>query len=42
MKKAFTFSDKQPVKFKNTKDGVKLMFNETPTGIDYIVELITK
>ena len=42
VKKAFTFSDKQPIKFKKTKEGVKLMFNEVPTGIDYIVELITK
>ena len=42
VKRAFTFADKQPVKFKKTKEGVKLMFNETPSGIDYIVELITK
>ena len=42
VKRALTFADKQPVKFKKTKEGVKLMFNETPSGIDYIVELITK
>jgi hypothetical protein len=42
VKRAFTYSDKQPVKFKKTKEGVKLMFNEAPTGIDYIVELVTK
>jgi alpha-L-fucosidase len=42
VKRAFTFADKQPVKFKKTKEGVRLMFNETPSGIDYIVELITK
>ena len=42
VKKAFTFADKQPVKFKKTKEGVKLMFNEVPFGTDYIVELITK
>ena len=42
VKKAFTYSDKQPVKFKKTKDCVTLMFNEVPSGIDYIVELITK
>ena len=42
VKKAFTFADKQPVKFKKTKEGVRLMFDEVPTGIDYIVELITK
>ena len=42
VKKAFTFADKQPVKFKKTKEGVRLMFDEAPSGIDYIVELITK
>ena len=42
VKKAFTYSDKQPVKFQKSKDGVKLLFNEVPSGIDYIVELITK
>ena len=42
VKKAFTYADKQPVKFKKTKEGVKLMFNEVPAGTDYIVELITK
>ena len=42
VKKAFTYSDKQPVKFKKTKEGVTLMFNEVPEGTDYIVELITK
>ncbi|MBQ2367594.1 MAG: alpha-L-fucosidase [Bacteroidaceae bacterium] len=42
VKKAFTFADKQSVKFKKTKEGVRLMFDEAPTGIDYIVELITK
>ena len=42
VKKAFTFADKKAVKFKNTKEGVKLMLNEVPTGVDYIIELITK
>ena len=42
VKRAFTFADKQPVKFKKTKEGVRLMFDEAPSGIDYIVELITK
>ena len=42
VKKAFKYSDKKPVKFQKNKEGVKLMFNEVPTGIDYIVELITK
>ena len=42
VKKAFTYADKKPVKVKKTKGGVKLLFNETPAGVDYIVELITK
>ena len=42
VKKAVTYSDKQPVKFQKTKDGTKLMFNEIPSGMDYIVELVTK
>ena len=42
VKKAFTYADKQPVKFKKTKEGVKLMLNEAPTGVDYIIELVTK
>lgn len=42
VKRAFTFDGKQPVKFQKSKDGVKLLFDEAPSGIDYIVELITK
>lgn len=42
VKKAFTLADKQPVKFKKTKNGIKLLFESTPTGVDYIVELTTK
>ena len=42
VKKAFTYADKQPVKFKKTKEGVKLMVGEVPEGADYIIELITK
>ena len=42
VKKAFTYSDKKPVKFQKSKDGVKLLFDEVPSGIDYIVELVTK
>lgn len=42
VKKAFTYADKQPVKVKRVNGGVKLLFNEVPTGVDYIVELITK
>ena len=42
VKKAFTYESKKPIKVKKTKEGVKLLLNETPTGVDYIVELITK
>lgn len=42
VKKAFTYADQKTVKIKKTKSGVKLIFNEVPTGVDYIVELITK
>ena len=42
VKKAFTYANKKPVKVKKTKSGVKLLFNEVPAGVDYIVELITK
>ncbi len=42
VKKAFTYADKQPVKFKKTKEGLKLMVGEVPEGADYIIELITK
>ena len=42
VKKAFTYADKKPVKVKKAKSGVKLLFNEVPAGVDYIVELITK
>ena len=42
VKKAFTYADKKPVKVKKTKGGVKLLLDEAPAGVDYIVELITK
>lgn len=42
VKKAFTYADKKPVKVKKTKGGVKLLFDEAPAGVDYIVELTTK
>ncbi|MBQ2787651.1 MAG: alpha-L-fucosidase [Bacteroidaceae bacterium] len=42
VKKAFTYTDKQPVKFKKTKEGVKLTVGDIPEGPDYIIELITK
>ena len=42
VKKAFIFDDKRIVKTKRTKEGVKLFFDEKPSGVDYIVELVTK
>ncbi len=42
VKKAFTFAGNSPVKFKKVKGGIELLFDEVPTGTDYIVELITK
>lgn len=42
VKKAYTFADKKPVKFKKSKEGVRLIFDKAPEGIDYIIELITK
>ena len=41
--KAFTYDNKQTVKFTKVKEGgVILKLNEVPSGTDYIVELITK
>ena len=42
VKKAFLFDDKRVVKTKRTKEGVTLFFDEKPSGVDYIVELVTK
>ena len=42
VKKAFTYDGKQPVKMKKQKEGVTLLFDELPTGVDFIVELDTK
>ena len=42
VKKAFTYDGKQPVKMKKQKEGVTLLFDELPTGVDFIVELETK
>ena len=42
VKKAFTFAGKEPVRFKRTSNGIKLMFDEAPSGVDYIVELETR
>ena len=40
VKKAFVYDTKQPLKTKRTKEGITLLFNETPSGTDYIVELV--
>ena len=42
MKKAFVYDTKQPLKMKRTKEGVTLLFDELPSGVDYIVELETR
>ena len=42
VKRAFTFADKKEIKAKKTKEGVRLILNEVPSGTDYIIELITK
>ena len=42
VKKAFSYSDKKALKFKKEKGGIRLLFNDIPSGVDYIVELITK
>jgi len=42
VKRAFTFADKKPIKYKKTQEGVKLIFDTIPSGVDYIVELITQ
>lgn len=42
VKKAFTFAGKEPVRFKRTSNGIKLIFDEAPSGVDYIVELETR
>lgn len=42
VKRAVAFADKAPVKFKKTKNGIRLLFDKAPTGVDYIVELTTK
>lgn len=42
VKEAIAYDTKQPLKFKRTKEGVTLLFDEIPTGTDYIVELKTK
>lgn len=40
--KAYTFEDKKDVQFEKNENGVALKFDTVPSGIDYIVELITE
>ena len=42
VKSAFVYDTLQPLKLKRTKEGVTLLFDEVPTGVDYIIELATK
>lgn len=42
VKEAIAYDTKQPLKFKRSKEGVTLLFDEAPSGVDYIVELQTK
>ena len=40
--KAYTFEDKKDIQFVKNENGVTLKFDTVPSGIDYIVELITE
>ena len=40
--KAYTFEDKKNIAFVKNENGVTLKFDTAPSGIDYIVELITE
>ena len=42
VKKARTFDDNKAVEFTAESNGVNLKFDTVPSGIDYVVELITK
>lgn len=42
VKEAIAYDTGQPLKMKRTKEGVTLLFDEVPSGVDYIVELKTK
>jgi hypothetical protein len=42
VKKAFVYDTQQPLKTKQTKEGVTIFFDESPSGTDYIVELNMK
>ena len=39
VKKAWVYDTKQILKAKRTKEGVTILLNEVPSGVDYIVEL---
>ena len=40
--KAYTFEDKKDIAFAKNENGITLKFESVPSGIDYIVELITE
>lgn len=42
VKKAVRYADGSKINFKKADNGVKLIFDKVPDGIDYIVELITQ
>ena len=42
VKKIEKFPDKKSIKYKKSKDGVTLIFDEKPSGVDYIVEITTR
>jgi alpha-L-fucosidase len=42
VKKARTFDDNKAVEFTAESNGVTLKFDTVPSGIDYVVELITE
>ena len=42
VREAYAYDTKQPLKMKRTKEGVTLLFDEVPSGTDYIVVLKTK
>ena len=42
VKRAFHFESKTPVQFSISAEGVTLNFNEEPSGVDYIVEILTR
>ena len=42
VREAYVYDTKQPLKVKRTKEGVTLLFDEAPSGTDYIVVLKTK